>query len=112
MDYDLFVRFMAAGRFVRVGRVLGAFRQHDEAKTTQQLQTIGRDEIERIQKSAGMRFNRRDRWIGRSFWYGMHLRSALHCRHRRRVPGALPGIGWNYDQVWGGMLSDVRVPPV
>jgi hypothetical protein len=30
--------------------------------------------------------------------------------HHRHLPGALPGIGYDYDRAWGGLLSDPRVP--
>ncbi len=52
MDYDLFVRFMRAapGRMRRLDRFLGVFRQHDEAKTTRLMETIGAEEIRRVWK--------------------------------------------------------------
>jgi hypothetical protein len=111
MDYDLFVRFMREGTMVRVPRVLGAFRRHGDSKTTQQMASIGREEIERVHERYGIEFAPRDGRIGRRFWHGMHLRSALHRRRRRPLPGALPGVGYDYDLVWGGLLGDDRLPP-
>jgi hypothetical protein len=34
------------------------------------------------------------------------------AKQKRKLPGALPGVGYNYDQVWGGLLDDGdRLPP-
>ena len=41
LDYDLFLRFMAWGRFARVNRFLGAFRKHKQAKTLRLLRHGG-----------------------------------------------------------------------
>jgi hypothetical protein len=41
----------------------------------------------------------------------MLARSAWHVRRRRALPGALPGAGYDYDEVWGGLLGDDRLPP-
>jgi hypothetical protein len=30
---------------------------------------------------------------------------------RGKLPGALPGVGYNYDVVWGGLLDEDRLPP-
>ena len=48
MDYDLFVRYMDAGKFQRINRFLAAFRVHQHAKTSTQMSTIGRQEVERV----------------------------------------------------------------
>jgi glycosyltransferase involved in cell wall biosynthesis len=49
LDWELLLRFRRAGaRFVRLPRFLGAFRVHEQQKTSSQ-QTIGRAEIERLQ---------------------------------------------------------------
>jgi glycosyltransferase involved in cell wall biosynthesis len=111
MDYDLFARFMLRGRLARVPRVLGVFRRHAESKTTQQMDSIGQEEVGRVHRTYGITFSGRDRQVGQRFWYGMHLRSALHARRRRPLPGAFRGIGYNYDAVWGGLLRDERLPP-
>ena len=49
VDWDLLVRFRAAGaRIVRLPRFLGAFRVHEDQKTSSQAETIGQEEMERI----------------------------------------------------------------
>jgi carbamoyltransferase len=51
MDWDLLVRLREAGaRMVRLPRFLGAFRAHDDQKTSSLGPTIGVDEMERIRK--------------------------------------------------------------
>lgn len=111
MDYDLFVRFMQAGRFVRLPRFLGAFRRHPLAKTSRQLETTGEEEVQRVRETYDITIGPRDARIGRWFWYAMHARSDRHARRGRALPGALPGIGWNYDRSWGGLLGERGVPP-
>ena len=51
MDWDLLVRFRDAGaRFARIPEFLGAFRLHDEQKTSKDFMTTGRHEMDRIRK--------------------------------------------------------------
>ncbi|MEZ6067353.1 MAG: glycosyltransferase [Planctomycetaceae bacterium] len=51
MDWDLILRFREAGaRFARLPRFLGAFRISDDNKTSTQLETIGRRDIEILRK--------------------------------------------------------------
>ena len=54
LDYDLFVRMMAHGRFRRVNRFLAAFRLHPNSKSTTLYDTVGRPEITQIQRSNGI----------------------------------------------------------
>lgn len=52
MDWDLLLRFERAGaRFARIPRFLGAFRVHEEQKTSAALHTIGSAEIARIRRA-------------------------------------------------------------
>lgn len=51
MDWDLLVRFREAGAaMVRLPRFLGAFRVHDEQKSSAQLHTLGAHEMMRIRE--------------------------------------------------------------
>jgi hypothetical protein len=55
LDWDLLLRFRAAGaRMVRLPRFLGAFRMTADNKTSTQLDSAGRREIDRL----------RERWLG------------------------------------------------
>ena len=110
MDYDLFARFMLHGRMRRVKRVLGAFRMHTDSKSAQQLETIGKEEIVRVGKAYGIRYSGWDRIRGPMFTGMVRTRAAFHARSRRELAGALAGTGYSYDEVWGGMLCDTRVP--
>jgi len=110
MDYDLFTRFMLHGRMRRVKRFLGAFRMHTDSKSVQQLETIGKEEIQRVGTTYKIRYSRFDKLRGPMFTGGVRARAAFHARSGRVLPGALGGTGYDYDEVWGGMLNDARVP--
>jgi carbamoyltransferase len=62
IDWDLLVRLREVGaRMVRLPRFLGAFRVHDDQKTTAQGSTVGIDEIDRIRdRLHGRRVSQRE----------------------------------------------------
>jgi hypothetical protein len=113
VDYDLFVRFMqeAPGRIRRLDRFLGIFRQHDEAKTSRLMETTGAEEIRRVWKRYNIKPGRLDPFRSARFYHGVIRAGDKFAVKRGKLPGALPGIGYNYDQVWGGLLDDDRLPP-
>ena len=114
MDYDLFVRFMQAapGRTVRVNRFLGVFREHGEAKTSTLMQTIGAQEIKRVWAKYAIKAGRLDGLRSGRFYHGVLRAGDKFAALRRKLPGALPGVGYDYDLVWGGLLNDTRLAPV
>ena len=114
MDYDLFLRFMRAapGRMRRLDRFLGVFRQHDEAKTTRLMETVGAEEIRRVWKHYGIAPSRLDPFRSARFYHGVIRAGDKFAVKRGKLPGALPGVGYNYDQVWGGLLDEDRLPPL
>jgi GT2 family glycosyltransferase/SAM-dependent methyltransferase len=104
MDYDLFVRFMNLGRMRRVNRFLAAFRQHSESKTTQLLGIMGRREMLRVRQKYGISRLPRDGFLGMLF--GQHVSRAggrFACAGSK-LPGAFPGAGYDYNDLWGGTL--------
>jgi glycosyltransferase involved in cell wall biosynthesis len=111
MDYDLFVRFMRNGRMVRANRFLGVFRKHTEAKTSQLLETIGTEEIARVWERYGLRHRKVHSLVSARFFNSVNRRGGKFAYRHRHLPGALPGIGYDYDRVWGGLLNDKRLPP-
>lgn len=111
MDYDLFVRFMLKGKMTRVNRFLGVFRRHTGAKTSQLLETVGSEEIERVWKRYGLVKRKIDSLIAARFFNSVNRAGGKFAHRRRHLPGALPGIGYDYDRVWGGLLNDKRLPP-
>ena len=111
MDYDLFVRFMQKGKFVRVNRFLGAFRKHGEAKTSQLLETVGDEEIRAVWKRYGLVARKYYPILSGRFFNGVNRRGGKFAYQHRKLPGALPGVGYDYDDVWGGLLNDTRMPP-
>ncbi len=110
MDFELFARYMAAGRFVRVNRFLGAFRVHEHSKTSQQLGDLGKEEIHRIWATHGLRQTLWNRALGRGFRMSVSLADQVYRRWPRALPGALAGVGYDYDAVWGGRLSQASAP--
>jgi hypothetical protein len=111
MDYDLFSRFMKEGKMERVDRFLGVFRTHEEAKTTQLMETVGKQEIKRVWDRYGLKPGRLDPFISARFYYGILRAGGKFAAKGYKRPGALPGVGWDYDQCWGGLLNDSRLPP-
>jgi glycosyltransferase involved in cell wall biosynthesis len=111
MDYDLFIRFMQKGKMVRVNRFLGVFRKHTEAKTSQLLETVGTEEVNRVWKRYGLTPKKFDDLRAARFFNGVNRRGGRFAYRHRHLPGALPGIGYDYDRVWGGLLTDGRMPP-
>ena len=111
MDYDLFVRFMQKGKFVRVNRFLGAFRKHEGAKTSQLLETVGEEEIRTVWKRYGLTAKKYYPLLSGRFFNGVNRRGGRFAYRHHKLPGALPGVGYDYDDVWGGLLNDTRMPP-
>ena len=111
MDYDLFVRFMQKGKMVRLNRFLGVFRKHTEAKTSQLLETIGAQEIAQVWDRYGLKRRKTDNLLAARLFNGVNRRGGRFAHQLKHLPGALPGIGYDYDRVWGGLLNDRRMPP-
>lgn len=105
LDYDLFVRFMERGRLARVPRFLGAFRKHAQSKTAALVEGQVHTEVERVRREHRV-------WMPRGYGFGefavarwIEARSRRYAKSGRALPGSLPGVGYNYDEVWRGLLS-------
>jgi glycosyltransferase involved in cell wall biosynthesis len=105
MDYDLFVRMMARGKFCRVNRFLGAFRQHSSSKTSQQLETVGADEVRTVRQKYEIREHPKDKFLVDWFWNWVDHASKRFMKSNLALPGCFRGIGYNYNEVWGGFLT-------
>ena len=112
LDYDLFLRYMRVGRFVRVNRFLGAFRYHLTAKTATLLAQVGQEEIRRVRDKHGLKIHRDESMLGGVFSLLVQRAGARHVALRRNKPGALAGKGYDYDEVWGGLLNETRLPVI
>lgn len=77
MDYDLFVQFMRVGTIEHVPEFLAAFRDHDQSKTHNLNETIGKTEVQSIKDKYGIRSRAFDRISG-----GL-LRRLIEFRSRR-----------------------------
>ncbi len=106
LDYDLFVRYMRAGRFARLNAFLGAFRRHSASKTVAQMDSIGKAEIEVVMRRYGIRVGSLDRLVGKLFnQFVIRLGSYYVRFHGPGWPPFFGAKGLDYDQaVWSGML--------
>ena len=102
----------AGAKFVRVNRFLGVFREHEEAKTSQLMNTVGASEINKVREKYGIKLGRTAPFVSARFYYGALRRGEEFAYKRKQLPGCLPGIGYDYNQVWGGLLDEPGLPPV
>jgi glycosyltransferase involved in cell wall biosynthesis len=104
MDYELFVRMMARGKFGRVNRFLAAFRRHEFSKTIQQFATVGTSEVRAIREKHGISEHPRDQFFHTWFWLLVEHAGQRLAHSKNSLPGAFRGLGYSYDDVWGGWL--------
>jgi glycosyltransferase involved in cell wall biosynthesis len=110
MDFDLFVRYMKIGKFVRVDRFLAAFREHSASKTSTMKQTIGRAEFERLWERNQIKRHIPDPLI-ESWFEELPSKQGLRFAFlRRHLPGGFTGVGYDYNDFWGGHLREVEEP--
>ena len=105
IDYDLFVRFMKFSRFLCVNRILAAFRVHSLSKTSNQMTTVGKAEVDAAWRKYRIRHGAGDAVIEEWLTQLVGKYGELHARSNRCLSGAFPGIGYDYDSVWGGFLK-------
>lgn len=83
-DWDLLLRFREAGaRFMRLPRFLGAFRVHEEQKTSKQLADVGASEMNRL----------REQYVGRPVEAEEIWRYIQPYLHRHKVYHKLYRLG-------------------
>jgi glycosyltransferase involved in cell wall biosynthesis/SAM-dependent methyltransferase len=104
MDYDLFVRFMSKGRGRRLNRFLGAFRDHSTSKTKQLLATVGAREMMRVRQKFMIRASITDGIFGLVLGNWVQYAGRYFSAAGYSLPGGLPGVGYDYNDVWGGLL--------
>lgn len=103
LDYDLFARFMGRGKMARVNRFLGAFRLHPASKTSHLLNDQRHPEVLRVWREHGIRH---PHWIPERILHEWITRSSSRfATSGATLSGALPGTGYDYDQVWNGRLN-------
>jgi len=105
LDYDLFVRFMERGRMRRVNRFLGAFRKHAQSKTSALVEGRVHDEVARVRREHRV-------WMPRGYGLAelalarwIERRSRKFAESGRALEGSMAGTGYDYGEVWGGVLS-------
>jgi glycosyltransferase involved in cell wall biosynthesis len=104
MDYDLFVRMMDNGKFRRVNRFLAAFRQHQSSKTSRHYETVGAEEILAVRDKYKILARPKDLFVSTWFWLLVDLASRRLVGSNKAVAGCFRGIGYDYNDVWGGWL--------
>jgi hypothetical protein len=105
LDYDLFVRFMQSGRMERVNRFLGAFREHLSSKTGALKDGCPHPEVARVREAHGIRMADWQRLPELAQFELVDIRSKKFAAGGKVLPGALAGIGYDYNLVWGGRLD-------
>ena len=100
MDYDLFVRFMKLGKFKRVDRFLGAYRLHDDAKSSRLFETVGREEIARVWQENGPKKNKFSEFLERRFHRAIDASSLMFETNLQLLSGVLPGFCYHINSVW------------
>jgi GT2 family glycosyltransferase len=105
LDYDLFVRFMQKGRMERVDRFLGAFREHASSKTGALEEGRLHPEVARVREERGIKMADWQRLPELAQVELIDVRSKKFAARGKALPGALAGIGYDYNLVWGGRLD-------
>jgi glycosyltransferase involved in cell wall biosynthesis len=103
--HDLFVRFMTIGRMRRVDRFLAARRVSGVGAIDAETADVERRRIEAAHK---LHSNRLWRFLLWRAVQGSQWRGEAFARYGQHRPGALPGLGYTYDRVWGGTLDSPR----
>ena len=114
IDYDLFVRFMKAGaKFVRLNRFLGrlprARRRQDQPVDGDGRE--GRDQ-RRVEEVRHRTPTASTPTAAPGSTTAASRRGEAFAHNRRQLPGCLPGVGYDYNDVWGGLLDEPGLPPV
>jgi glycosyltransferase involved in cell wall biosynthesis len=112
LDFDLFVRYMRAGACIRrVDRFLGAFRVHDVSKTSSELH-VGtvHPEVARVWRKYKVRLAHWQEMpaVGIREW--IDVKSRQFAVSGKCLPGALPGVGYDFDRAWRGLLNNGAMP--
>ena len=105
LDYDLFVRFMQLGRMERVNRFLGAFRRHASSKTAALTEGTVHPEVARVRDHYGIWFPRGHGLMELALSKWVASSSRKFALGGKSLPGALAGVGYDYDRVWNGELT-------
>ncbi len=109
IDYGLFVRFMARTKMRRVNRILGAFREHVESKTSLCENIQQHPEVVKVRQENGITL-KHWHWVPERLLYEHIMwHSKRFAMSGRSLPGSLPGLDYDYNDVWGGQLTDRSV---
>jgi glycosyltransferase involved in cell wall biosynthesis len=106
LDYDLFVRFMRAGKFARINAFLGAFRLHKASKTVSLFGTVGINEVQAVRQRYHLHVNRSNAYLGIAFFLLTDRLGSLYARFPiRRLSWLLGTRGLDYGSIWDGRLG-------
>jgi glycosyltransferase involved in cell wall biosynthesis len=112
LDFDLFVRYMHAGACIRrVDRFLGAFRVHEVSKTSSEMQAgTVHPEVLRVWRKYKVQLAHWQEMpaVGIREW--IDVKSRRFAVSGKSLPGALPGVGYDFDRVWRGLLNNGTMP--
>jgi glycosyltransferase involved in cell wall biosynthesis len=105
MDYDLFVRFMRAGRMRRLNDVFGAFRMHDCSKTQTQIETIGVKEMARVRNQYRIPIRKYDHVLLKFFIAYVKGASFAWQRYQQSIHSRDPDRFLDFERIWQGELT-------
>jgi hypothetical protein len=108
LDYDLFVRFMRLGHMHRANRFLGAFREHPSSKTSGLAEGQVHPEVDLVRAARGVKMADWQRLPHLAQFELIDVRSRKFAARGTVLAGALAGVGYDYDLVWGGRLNAPR----
>ncbi len=85
MDYDFFCRLMATTTMHHVDDFLAAFRDHDQSKTANLVDSVGAKEVEIVRQRYGYATNGVWRLVGKLLRHTIDIRSAAYLTNKRRA---------------------------
>ena len=72
---------------------------------------MGAEEIRKVWKRYGLEAQRFDPIVSARFYNGCIRRGDKFAAAKKMLPGCLPGVGYDYNEVWGGLLDEKILPP-
>ncbi|HVJ52299.1 MAG TPA: glycosyltransferase [Aliidongia sp.] len=105
-NFELYLRFMAIGKLARADRFLAAHRVLPTSRATHRMEAVGAEELTQLRAELP-----RGPWQEFQDWrliQSIVWRSDRFVRSGRTKPGAWPGMGYSYDEIWAGTLSNPR----
>jgi hypothetical protein len=99
---------MRLGQMHRANRFLGAFREHPSSKTSGLAEGQVHPEVDLVRAARGVKMADWQRLPHLAQFELIDVRSRKFAARGTVLAGALAGVGYDYDLVWGGRLNAPR----